>query len=158
MKKNPLLLLLLFAFAFAVSSCDKKEDPAPPPVVGRWAVDRVVLSGFPAPYQGLNRDFAPAALGVESSLNLVADKKFSYRFSGGLTVETGGGTWEYSGTTLTLNYDDGNQETYTYEQPRAGEQELRGAQEAVGLDVTNPTTGVDEETRGQAQYVYRKQQ
>lgn len=157
MKKNPLLLLLLFAFAFAVSSCDKKEDPAPPPVVGRWTIDRVVLTGFPAPYQGLNREFAPAALGVESTLNLIADKKFSFRFSGGVTVLTGGGTWEYTGTTLTLNYDDGNSETYTYEQPRAGEQELRGAPEAVALEVTNPTTGADEEARGQAQYVYRKQ-
>jgi hypothetical protein len=34
MKKNPLLLLLLFAFAFAVSSCDKKEEPARRP---SWA-------------------------------------------------------------------------------------------------------------------------
>ncbi|MBD0254424.1 MAG: hypothetical protein ICV83_01795 [Cytophagales bacterium] len=158
MKKNPLLLLLLLVFAFAVSSCDKKEDPAPPPVVGRWNTDRIILSGFPAPYQGLNGDFSPTLFSIESSLNLLADKKFTYRFSNGVRVTTGGGTWEYSGTSLTLNYDDGNQETYTYEQPRAGEQELKGTQEAVTLPVENPTTGADEEARGQAQFVYRKQQ
>ncbi len=153
MKKNFLLLALFFAFSLVLSSCKKDDDPAPPPVVGRWTADRIVLSGLSGDFQVYNNSFEPAFLGFTSTLNLSADKKFTYRNSTGATITSGNGTWEYSGTTLTLNYED-DTETLTYDQAK---QELASPAEAVTLTLPHPTTEVNTRVNGQFQLFYAKQ-
>ncbi len=157
MKKNPLLLLLLFAFAFAVSSCDKKEDPAPPPVVGKWDLDQVVLSGFTGDFQDYNGTYEPSVFGFNFSSTLTADKKFTFRNSNGVNITQGSGTWEYSGTTLTLNYEDGNSETYTYSQTQTVQQ-LSEAPTQGTFNLPNPQkNNVVEAASGSIQFIYAKQ-
>jgi hypothetical protein len=155
MKTNPLLLLLLFAFTFAVSSCDKKEEPAPPPVVGKWNLDQVILSGFTGDFQPYNGTYEPSAFRFNYTHTLTADKKFTYRNSDGVTIEQGSGTWEYTGTTLTLNYENGDDETYTYDQAK---QQL--SQEAIQgtFNLPNPKTDTPEPATGSIQLIYAKQQ
>jgi hypothetical protein len=153
MKKNP-LLLLLFAFAIVVSSCDKKEDPAPPPVVGKWNLDQVILSGFSGDFQPYNGTYEPSAFGFNFSSTLTADKKFTYRNSNGVNITQGAGTWEYTGTTLTLNYEDGDTETYTYDQTK---QQLSQAPTQGSFKLPNPRTNVEEAATGSIQFLYAKQ-
>jgi hypothetical protein len=156
MKKNFLLLALVFAFSLVLSSCKKDNDPAPPPVIGKWNLDQILLSGFPSPYQSLNnRGIEPNVFGLNYTFTVNADKKFTYRFSDGALISQGTGTWEYSGTNLTLNYEDGDSETYTYDQTK---QQLSDSPSAVTLPLQNPNTGANENVRGQASSIYKKQQ
>jgi|GEM_PF-1283350 len=157
MKKNPLLLLLLFSFAFVVSSCKKDDDPAPPPpVVGKWNLDQVVLSGFSGDFQPYNGTYEPSAFRFNYTSTLTADKKFTYRNSDGVTIDQGSGTWEYTGTTLTLNYDNGDTETYTYTNNQTSQQL---AQEPIRGTFTlpNPKTETPEPASGSLQFIYAKQ-
>ncbi len=108
MKKNS-LLLLLFAFTITVSSCNKDDDPAPPPVVGNWDLDRYEMSDLPAAFSdftGIGYDNNYFLYYTGSKLDIRADKTFQETYKNGGYVFDFDGTWEFTNNTLNLNYTD----------------------------------------------------
>lgn len=151
-------LLYVFCLGFSLVSVQAcKEDtvePAAPVVVGRWDLNRGELSGFIAPYTGLNNvgidlynyDFGSYA----SRIDIRADKSFINNIRQNGEVADITGTWEYASPTLTLNYDDGDDETYTYTSA-AGVEELAAPSQAISFPVSSTSTAP-----GQLQTIYRK--
>ncbi|MBC3783858.1 hypothetical protein [Spirosoma utsteinense] len=151
-------LLYVFCLGFSlisVQACKKDTvEPAAPVVVGRWEVNRGQLSGFIAPYTNLNNaaidlyyyDFGSFA----SRLDIRADKSFTNNLRQGGEVVDAVGTWEYTSPTLTLNYDDGDDEDYTYTSA-AGVEELA----AEAQNITFPLSATSSAS-GQLRSIYRK--
>jgi hypothetical protein len=128
MKKNPLLLLLLIAFAFAVSSCNKDDDPAPSPVVGRWNLDRVLMTNWTGGFgqQVNNSTLEPSVLLDLQAFNYgfiqldVRDgnNRFYRNARDGAFVDVTEGTWTLTNNELLLKADDATEERYTYDPAR----------------------------------------
>ncbi|WP_266363825.1 hypothetical protein [Tellurirhabdus rosea] len=148
MKKLVYLLSLVLVMA-GLSSCDKDSDPTPPPaIVGRWELNRGLLSGFAAPNQGLNGNAIDLYMleGYGSRIDIFEDKTFNVNVRQTVVVDFQG-TWEFANDKLTLTYDDGTDpEEYTY--TKTGNiEELSSTVQNYALDST---------TRGRIQVFYRK--
>ncbi|MCK8491417.1 hypothetical protein M0L20_06100 [Spirosoma sp. RP8] len=153
--KRYIYLLCLSVSLIGLSSCSKNNDPAPvSPVVGRWELNRGLLSGFVAPYTNLNSlglDLYNYDLGsLSSRIDIRADKSFTDNIKSGGIVDDATGTWDYTNTQLTLTYDAGGQDTYTYSS-NGGIEELTSATETINFPVSSTATAP-----GRLQYVYRK--
>ncbi len=161
MKKNPLLLLLLFAFAFAVSSCNKDDDPAPPPVVGRWNLDRVVMSNWAAPLTQVNGAALEPAVLLELGildygfiqLDVRGGSNRFYRNArDGAFVDVTEGTWTLTNNELILKDDTGDEARYTYDP-------VRGILTGQPLNRTTTIQLADSTTRqvsGQVTLIFEK--
>jgi hypothetical protein len=120
MKKLRLVYLLAISLMVFASACNKDDDePAPPPVIGTWLLDRYQISDAPAPYNELNGigyDFYILS-GVGSRLTINNNGNFSEvrKFNG--YVFDLNGTWEFTNNQLNLNYEDEDQDnvSLTYE-------------------------------------------
>lgn len=149
--KRFLYSLCLIVSLTGLSSC-KDDDPAPvSPVVGRWEINRGLLSGFTAPNQGANGasiDLYYFLDAYASTIDVRADKSFTNNTRSGGIVSDADGTWEFTNNELTLTYDDPSidAEAYTYNLDR-GIEELTSSQLDFSLDSTS---------RGKIQVIYRK--
>jgi hypothetical protein len=157
MKKNS-LLVLLFAFTFAVSSCKKDDDPAPPPVVGVWELDRLEISDMPAAYSGLNGagyDNNYFLYYQVSRIEVKNDKTFTETYKSTGLVSDYDGTWEFTNNTLNLNYSDTDIDdiSLTYDPTKM---RLFGEKRAVSDSLTNPNTQQGELVRFSIQDVFVK--
>ena len=127
MKRNPLLLLLL-AFTFALSSCNKDDDPAPPAVVGRWGLDRVLMTNWTGNFgqqvngsamePSLLLDFEILEYGYIQLDVREGSNRFYRNARNGAFVDVAEGAWTLTNNELVLRSDDGNEERYTYDPAR----------------------------------------
>ncbi len=153
--KRYIYLLCLSVSLIGLSSCSKNNDPAPvSPVVGRWELNRGLLTGFVAPYTDLNNvglDLYNYDFGSQSSrIDIRSDNSFTNNIKSDGEVVDANGTWEYTNTQLTLRYDNGQQGTYTYSSSR-GIEELTSTATKINFPVSSTSTAP-----GNLQSVYRK--
>ncbi|WP_082111480.1 hypothetical protein [Spirosoma radiotolerans] len=154
MKHSVYMTCLLIALT-GLSSCNKSNDPEPvSPVVGRWELNRGLLSGFVAPYTSLNGagiDLYNYSFGSYSSrIDIRTDKSFLDNIKSDGGVGDAVGTWDYTNSQLTLSYDDGTKDTYTYTSSK-GVEELTSVTSNITFPVSNTSTAP-----AKLQYVYRK--
>ncbi|UHG90787.1 hypothetical protein [Spirosoma oryzicola] len=150
--KRYIYLLCLSVSLIGLSSCSKNNDPAPvSPVVGRWELNRGLLSGFPssAGFNGEAIDLYYVET-VGSTIDVYADNTFNENFRQ-VTVTDGGGTWAFNNNQLTLTYDAGGQATYNYSKNKNIEE--LAATAPVSYTVPVSTTA---NVTGQLQLIYRK--
>lgn len=154
--KRFLYLICVVVFAAGLSSCNKDDDPAPDPVVGTWATDRVRIGGLPAPYSSDNgRELdALTQFGINTSFEINNDKTFTETDRSGGVVTDFDGTWEYTGTELTKKYSDGDEVTLTYDEAK---NQLLSETIAIQDSLLNPTTSRPELVSFTLQLVYKKQ-
>ncbi|GAB4030854.1 hypothetical protein [Spirosoma gilvum] len=141
------VLFLVVSFAGLVSC--SKSDPAPAsPVVGRWELNRGLLSGFPTSATS-NINGAGVDLyyleSYASTIDIYSDNTFNENYRQ-LQVVDASGTWDFSNNTLTLKYDAGGQDTYTYAKNKNIEE----------LTISAPTPYTIGTSVGKIQIVYRK--
>ena len=153
--KKLLYVLCLSASMMGLNACTKKNDPAPAPaVVGRWELNRGKLSGFIAPYTALNSygiDLYNYDFGSYTSrIEIRVDKSFNNNLRSDGLVSDAVGTWDYTSPTLTLKYNDGDSETYTYTSVD-GIEELAAPVQTINFPVSSTATAP-----GQLQIIYRK--
>ena len=110
--KRLLYLLCVTVLLSGLSACKKDADPEPDPVVGRWNLERVRFSGYPAPFTSLNADRPTSAYGISGNLNIKSDKSFTETFNNGIRVSDSKGNWDFTNNTLQLKYDTGDSESY----------------------------------------------
>ncbi|MCS6821379.1 MAG: DUF5004 domain-containing protein [Microscillaceae bacterium] len=95
MKKNFLLLILLVVFALPfITSCKKKKSPQPDPLIGAWAVTKVMngSTDVTSTYQGNYR------------IEFRADRTYSHtRRDLDGTFRNTTGTYSVAGTTINLS-------------------------------------------------------
>jgi hypothetical protein len=154
MRKVRLLYLFALSLLMITSACRRDNDPEPPnPMIGRWDLDRIVLSNLPAEYQSSNRSYTPSVFGFERDrFDFKTDNSFTRDIRSGVIV-TAEGSWTLNTeqTRLTLRYDDGDEEEYTLNNEKT---EL-----SYGENV-NINLGTAEEPRsvpGRVTFVYIKQ-
>ncbi|QHW00571.1 hypothetical protein [Spirosoma endbachense] len=157
MKRYIYLFSLVISLA-GLNSCSKSSDPAPDPVVvGKWASDYLLTSGFVAPYTSSNAlKLNPLVYGINDVYDIKSDKTFVVTDRSTSVIQTFPGTWDYSGTQLNLKYNDGNTETLTYDASTTPAH-LSFAPVAVQDTLQNPTTKVKEVVKFNLQLVYTKQ-
>ncbi|MGV3558284.1 lipocalin family protein [Larkinella arboricola] len=145
--KRLLYLICVVVFAAGLASCNKDDDPTPPPaIVGRWDLNHVKTSGF-ANAQLNNLTLDPYFLEFYSSrIDIYTDNTFRQNDRSEAFVGDATGNWEFANNQLTLKYDDGDQQVLTYSK-NGNLEELASALSDFGLDSTN---------RGKAQLIYRK--
>ncbi|QMW01755.1 hypothetical protein [Spirosoma foliorum] len=155
--KQFILFISLLTASVALNSCSKSNDPTPDPVVGKWAPDYLLASGFVAPYTSNNgAKLNPLAYGISDSYEIKTDKSFIYTDRSGVVITPYPGTWDYTGTQLNLKYDNGNSETFTYDGTGTTPLLLYPVQ-AVSDSLVNPTTNKKELVKFNLQLVYSKQ-
>lgn len=159
--KRYLYSLCFIVALTGLSACSKNNDPAPAaPVVGRWELNRGLLSGFTAPYTSINGvglDLYNNGLfdSYSSRIDVLSDKSFVDNIKSGGSVGDGFGTWEYTNSQLTLTYDGGGQYVYTYSSAKGIEELTSTALEKISLPVSS-TASSSTLASGNLQVVYRK--
>jgi len=153
--KRYLYVLCLAVSLLSLASCSKNSDVAPTsPVVGRWELNRGLLSGFVSPYQNLNTvgiDLYNYDFGSYTSrIDIRTDKSFTDNYKSNGVVSDANGTWDYTTSQLTLSYDDGTKDTYTYSADK-GIEELTSVASSITFPVSSTGTAP-----GKLQYIYRK--
>ncbi|MBN8822966.1 MULTISPECIES: hypothetical protein [unclassified Spirosoma] len=141
------VVCLVVSFVGLVSC--SKSDPAPAsPVVGRWTLNKGVLSGFPTSATS-NVNGAGIDLyyfeSYGSTIDIFSDNTFNENYRSAV-VDDATGTWDFSSNTLTLKYDAGGQDTYTYAKNKNIEE----------LTITTPAPYTLGTAVGKVQLVYRK--
>ncbi|GAB4000983.1 hypothetical protein GCM10028807_55770 [Spirosoma daeguense] len=151
MKRYVYVLCLLVSF-WGLTSCNKTTDVAPvSPIVGRWELSRGLLSGFPAA-----TNFNGAAIdlyyfeSIGSTIDIYSDNTFNTTFKN-VTVDDASGTWTYDNNNLTLKYDAGDEEKYTYTKNKNIEELALTPTVSYTLPTSSSTTAA-----GQVQLIYRK--
>lgn len=151
MKKYLYVICLVAAFGGMVS-CSKNSDPAPTsPVIGRWELNRGLLSGFPAAsnVNGVSLDlYLIESFGA--TIDVFADNTFNTNYKN-ITVDDAPGTWDFTNNKLTLKYDVGDSETYTYAKNKNIEELTIDKPVSYTISPTASTTVV-----GQLTVIYRK--
>ena len=142
--------VLAFVVSFMSLVACSKNDPAPAsPVVGRWELNRGLLSGFPTSTTS-NVNGAAVDLylfeSYASKIDVFSDNTFNENYSTNLLVNDAGGTWGFTNNTLTLTYDVGGQDVYTYSKNKNIEE----------LTITTPQNYTLGSTVGKIQVIYRK--
>lgn len=155
MKRYVYVLCLAVAFA-GLSSCSKNNDPAPAsPAVGRWELNRGLLSGFPA---AANANGAALDLylfqNVGSTIDVYSDNTFNENYRN-VTIDDGAGTWDFTNNTLNLTYDNGQKDSYTYTKTKNIEEMAITTPYPFTLTVPTSATSATDYV-GKVQWVYRK--
>lgn len=155
---NRLLYLFgVLVISAGINAC-KSSDPEPAPaVVGKWASDRIRISGLVAPYTSSNGEYdAFVDYGVRTNFEVKTDKTFTGDDRSGNQVVDFKGTWDYTDPRLTLKFDDGSDENLTYD-ATGNKPRLLSEAFATQDSVRNPTTQQVEVVRYNIQLVYVKQ-
>ncbi len=156
MKRYVYVLCLMVSFA-GLNSCKKESEPEPiPPVVGKWSSDYILWSGLSGAFAaGNGQKVNPLVYGISDSYDIKADKTFSLTDRSGAVIASFPGTWEYTGTELSLKYDDGDQAKLNYD-GSTSTPHLTSAVIAVEDSLMNPTTKKAEFVKYNVQLVYSK--
>ena len=155
--KRFLYTLCLVALLTGLSSCSKNNDPAPTsPIVGRWELNRGLLSGFPSTtnYNGNSVDLYLFE-SIGSTIDIFSDNTFNENLRKG-GVGDAGGTWEFNNNSLTLKYDSGDQDTYTYSKNKNIEELTSTTSINYSLPASTTATSTTATVAGKIQFVYRK--
>lgn len=157
--KRFLYILCVTVSLASLNACKKGSDPEPvAPVVGKWASDYLLISGLVAPYASSNgQKINPLVYGISDVYDIKSDKTFVVTDRSTAVIQTSPGTWEYSGTELSLKYNDGNSEKLTYDASTSGSPLLLYPVAAVQDTLVNPTTKRKELVKFNLQLVYSKQ-
>ncbi len=150
--KRVLYLFALVAFVATLNACSKTSEPEPvSPVVGRWALNRGLLSNFPAASNLSGRSIDLLYFeNYAATIDIFSDKTFNSNDKS-VTVDDSPGTWEYADPNLTLKYDSGTQETYTYAKNKNIEELTLTPAVSYTLPVSTTAMAV-----GKLNFVYRK--
>lgn len=150
MKRYVYVLCLVISFAGLVSC--SKNDPAPPPAaVGRWELNRGLATGFPASLSINGAALDLYYLNSEgSTLDIFSDNTFNENYRNG-AVSDGTGTWEFNNNTLTLKYDSGVSDSYTYSKNK----NIEELAQVTPIPYTFPVSSTSSVT-GNIQWIYRK--
>ncbi|MBD2699734.1 lipocalin family protein [Spirosoma sp. BT702] len=150
--KRYVYVLCLMASLWGLTSCNKTDTVTPvSPIVGRWELSRGLLSGFPAA-----TNFNGAAIdlyyfeSVGSTIDIYSDNTFNSTFKN-VTVDDAAGTWTFDNNNLTLKYDSGDEEKYTYAKNKNIEELALTGPISYTLPVSATATAV-----GNVQLIYRK--
>jgi len=140
-----------------LDSCSKSNDPvAVSPVVGRWELNRGLLSGFPASYSTVNGQSLDLYYfqSFGSTIDIYSDNTFNenYRQVG---VTDAAGTWAFTNNQLSLTYDIGGTDTYAYTKNKNIEELMITAPSPYTLTLPNSSTSTVD-VPGRVQFVYRK--
>lgn len=133
-----------------LDSCSKSNDPvAASPVVGRWELNRGLLSSFPTSTTSNINGSAVDLYYISnygSTIDVYADNTFNENYRQ-LFVDDVSGNWTFNSNTLTLNYDQGGADTYTYSKNKNIEE----------LAITTPSNYTTASGAvGKIQLIYRK--
>lgn len=151
--KRYLYPLCFFVVALiGLSACSKSNDPvAASPVVGRWELNRGIVSGFPASFSINGAPLDLYYLQSEgSTLDVYSDNTFNENYRSAV-VSDGAGTWDFTNNTLSLKYDSGTTDAYTYSKNKNIEELTLVA--PFNLSLPTSTTGT---VQGKVQWIYRK--
>lgn len=158
--KQVITFLCLLVLSVGLNSCSKSNDPAPTPAaVGTWKLDRVRTGGFVAPYTAYNADNDPLTIfGIQDNFTVKNDndKTFTGTFRSNGTISDYNGNWDYTNTTLTLKYSQGDTDTFTLDDTKTPVQ-LLGSVVNASDTLTNPTTKQLEVVKYTVQLIYSKQ-
>jgi hypothetical protein len=164
MKKFSLLYLFALLTLVGFPSCNKDDDdPQPDPIQGRWILNRVILSDFTGPYSGANgRSFSPSFIYrnsedfnfISTIIEIESDNKIVYRNDNGVAVDVRPGKWTFTNNNLSLQYNDGGTETYTYDNTTY---ELVGTAIATTLGYQASENDPVQNIPGKAQLIFIKQ-
>lgn len=147
-------LVVLFS---GLNACKKEAEPAPIPVIGKWSSDYILISGFPAPYTTNNgQKLNPLVYGISDIYDIKSDKTFVVTDRSTAVIRDFPGTWDYTGTELTMKYDSGDSEKLTYDES-SGKPQLVYPVQAAQDTLVNPTTKLKEVVKFNLQLVYSKQ-
>lgn len=116
--KRLLYLICVVVFAAGMSSCNKEDDPAPSPVVGKWSIDRARYSGFTGDFVSLNGDedlSNPTVTGYRDDIDIKNDNTYSGTERANGSVFDYKGTWTLTSNNLVLKEDAGSEFKYTYD-------------------------------------------
>lgn len=156
--KRFLYILCVTVSLAGLSACKKGSDPEPvAPVVGKWASDRVKISGLPAPYNAENGEYdAFTEFKIRTNIELLADKTFTGNDRSGGPISDFKGSWDYSGTDLTLKLSTGADRKLTYDGSTTPNRLLS---QIVSLQdsIPNPTTKKIDVVKYNLQVIYSKQ-
>ncbi len=153
--KKLLYVLCLSVSLMGLNACKKNADPAPDPVVGRWTLQRIRFSGYPAPFTTLNADRPVSAYGISGSVNVKSDKLFTETFNNGQRVSDFKGNWDFSNNTLQLKYETGDSEDYQLDTTQDPIQLISAATAAKDSLRASPTSPV-QVVPYKIQFVYTK--
>jgi hypothetical protein len=154
--KKLLYILCLGCSLIAVQSCKKDSDPEPQPVVGKWELERLRISGLVAPYASengdsqINKNVISDVFTVRSDNTIAAGR---FQQNGRITEYTG--NWTFSNNELTVKDQNGNEDKYTLDTSTEPFKLITSAT-ATSDSVTNPTTNKVEVVRYNIQFVYEK--
>lgn len=151
MKRYLYLFCVIVSFSGLIA-CSKNSDPAPTsPVVGRWELNRGIVSGFPASFSINGAPFDLYYLQSEgSTLDIYSDNTFNENYRS-TTVSDGPGTWDFTNNTLNLKYDSGTTDAYTYSKNKNIEELTL----VTPYNLSLPTSATSSVT-GKVQWIYRK--
>ena len=156
MKRYVYLLWLIVAIV-GVDSCTKKNEPEPTPaVVGKWQLNRIRFSGYPAPFTTNNGDSPSSGFGIDGNLNIKADKTFTDTFNNGVRISDTNGNWEFTNNSLQLKYSDGSDDTYDLNTSLDPNQLVSSAISLTD-SLRNPQTNAVQAVPFKIQFVYVKQ-
>ncbi|MVM40279.1 hypothetical protein GO730_25915 [Spirosoma sp. HMF3257] len=149
MKRYLYALCFFVVTLIGLSACSKSSDPvAVSPAVGRWELNRGILSSFPT---STTSNVNGAAIDLyyfesyASTIDIYSDNTFNENYRS-VTVDDASGTWDFTNNTLTLKYDVGGTDTYTYSK-------TKNIEELATTTPVNYTLGT---AVGKVQVIYRK--
>ena len=150
--KRYLYVLCLAGSLLSLASCSKNSDVAPTsPAVGRWELNRGLLSGYPT---AANINGAALDLyyfeSIGSTIDVYADNTFNENYRS-VTVDDASGTWDFTNDKLTLKYDTGDQQVYNYTKTKNIEELTSTTPVSYTLPVSSTATAA-----GQVTLIYRK--
>lgn len=154
--KRFLYILCVTASLAGLGSCKKESDPEPQPIIGKWELERLRISGLVAPYASENGDNQINKNVVSDVFTVKTDNTISAgRFQQNGRIREYVGTWTFSNNELSVKDDQGNEEKYTLD--TTGEPlKLITSAVADSDSVLNPTTQKVEVVRYNIQFVYEK--
>lgn len=153
MKRYVYSLCFFVAAIIGLNACSKSSDPvAVSPVVGRWELNRGLASGFPSSLSGINgQGLDLYYLNSEgSTLDIYSDNSFNENYRNAVVTD-GTGTWDYTNNTLTLKYDLGSTDAYTYSKTKNIEELTEVKPISYSIPISSTATAT-----GGIQWVYRK--
>lgn len=149
-------VLWLIVAATGLDACKKAADPEPQPVVGKWELERIRISGLVAPYASENGDSQINKNALSDVFTVKSDNTISAgRFQQNGRIQEYTGTWTFSNNELTIKDNTGNEEKYTLD-TATEPLKLISSATATSDSVTNPTTKKVEVVNYKIQLVYEK--
>ena len=155
--KRFLYILCVTVSLAGLHACKKDSDPEPiQPVIGRWELERLRVSGLVAPYASENGD-------NQINKNVLSDVftvKSDNTISAGRRQQNGrireySGTWTFSNDELSIKDNQGSEVKYTLD---TATEPIKLITSAIALSdtLTDSTTNVVEILNYNIQFVYEK--